>query len=307
MTTIFLFSQSAVALTGGEKPTGPDSMRNVIHWFASDEAGTVIKSCSGTVVQYQYIVTAAHCVTSDAKDSINIRRDMKTVEFYFPILHGGSTYEPHELSPVKVQIEYVFVHPIWEFLIDSLMKDPQYIGRRSIKTFAGNPATPDIAILKLAKPISRNSFDLTQTQPKTEDFVWIAGYGEGKELPYGSGSFLKVSQKPIKQILEESVITLDISTIDPKKFSQFTFGDSGGPVFKQVDSNLVLLGVMSSFTGNLILNEDGSIAAVSTPPPDTWAYYLNGKFESGWTQSVIKGEFTADTDYWSWIKGHIKF
>lgn len=253
--------------------------------------------CSGTLINSQYILTAAHCVDENAD--------------------GGTDYLPSEIKVVFnnnnptnnaagatiITASQIAIHPNW--------------------TGFNNPAiTDDIAILKLSSPapagvpiypLSHESFDFAQT-------IYLAGYGTSGDGVSGAtispNFFIKrtgvnlasahILDDEAPHLAKEGYLfdfdgptaatnsLLDGLTLGNDKEVTLGGGDSGGPAFTWLDANgnsaidqgeLTLFGVNTfgqgagGFSLPLFGSEAGGML-VSTylpfiqsvvPEPSTWA------------------------------------
>ena len=172
-------------------------------------------SCTGTMIARDLLLTAAHCVQPGA--------DYKLVEF------------DDKRQPALRDVARVAIHPQF-----------------NMQTFLGHRATADVALVKLAAPLSISPAVMMSDVPKVVpgDRLTVAGYGvtergNGKTGGTLRAATLAATGKPGN---------LQIRLVDPAGNGATAglgacTGDSGGPVFQDHNGQLLIVGVISWSTG----------------------------------------------------------
>jgi hypothetical protein len=172
-------------------------------------------SCSGVALAPDMVLTAAHCVLPGA--------DYKIVEF------------DAARQPQLRDVARVTAHP-----------------RFDLKTMLAHRATADVALLKLAAPLSRVAPAALEPAPANVapgDALLVAGYGvavrgDGRSGGTVRGARLQVTGRPGSL----QIRLFDPSTRGDKAGLGACTGDSGAPVFRD-GPRPVVVGVVSWSTG----------------------------------------------------------
>lgn len=150
--------------------------------------------CSGVVLAPDIVLTAAHCV--EGMSSLRIGGNTAAAYQRLP---------PPGLSPVIATIS----HPLYK---------------------SGDSGSPDLAILKLAKPLPAGRFMPATINPRDlheGDDLIAAGYGKSSANDTAAGTVLRMVLLRVSSAVRGWVILVrvgeDASGAGP--------GDSGGPVF----------------------------------------------------------------------------
>ncbi|RMZ99736.1 chymotrypsin-like elastase family member 2A, partial [Brachionus plicatilis] len=176
--------------------------------------------CGGSLIASQYVLTAAHCVTSRS--------------FYIK----AGTNNLNEANITTYQISRVTIH----------------------ENYNSRSKENNIALIKLTEEITESSKISTICLPSSTDEkniinqqVYTAGWGYTN--PAGSSSS-KILYQTTMQIYENSTICritpkLHYCAWDPsQKESNVCFGDSGGPLMYSSEGNWYLYGITSFVFAN---------------------------------------------------------
>jgi hypothetical protein len=177
--------------------------------------GTRGNFCTGTAIARDLVLTAAHCVLPN--------NDYKLVEV------------GDDRKPIFKDIVAVARHPQF-----------------NVQAFVAHRATADVALLKLATPLSVNPAPLLQPRARVavgERFV-VHGYGVSAEGEGNSAGRLR--QATLTATGQPG--NLQLRLVDPaggntRSALGACTGDSGAPVYQETSSGLAIIGVMSWSTG----------------------------------------------------------
>jgi secreted trypsin-like serine protease len=186
--------------------------------------------CTGTAIAPDLVLTAAHCITP------------------------GDHYKLVEMGPDR---QPVFMD------VAQVARHPQF----NLKTMLAHHATADVALLKLAAPLSRRPAPLLPSRARVapgEKFV-VHGYGvtvrgEGNSAGRLREATLTATGQPGN---------LQLRLVDPKTGGTreglgACTGDSGSPVYQETPSGLAIYGVMSWSTG---ANNEGGCGGLTGVTP----------------------------------------
>jgi secreted trypsin-like serine protease len=216
-------SHPAGAMVGGATPAGDDIARSLVG--SRGDRGNV---CTGAAIARDLILTAAHCVAP------------------------GATYNvfPARNAPV-LAIKSIQIHPRF---------DPQ--------SFALNRATADVALIKLAATLPERFVPVSLESPATAvavgDRFTIAGFGvtiAGSDNGIGiarAAALVATGQPGSLQIR-----LFDPTTKGDRAGLGACTGDSGGPVLRDVDGRLTVIGVVSWSTGPKLAAGCGGLTGVT--------------------------------------------
>jgi secreted trypsin-like serine protease len=226
LAAFFVLSTPAGAMVGGATPAGDEIAHSLVMVVGSrDNGGSV---CTGAALARDLILTAAHCVAP------------------------GATYSvlPARNAPA-LAIKSIQVHPRY---------DPQ--------SYALNRATADVALIKLAVALSESfvpvSLENSGPAIAVGDRFTIAGFGVTSA---GSGNGIGLA-RAASLVTTGQPGTLQIRLFDPVTKGDrpglgACTGDSGGPVLRDVDGRVVVIGVVSWSTGPKLSVGCGGLTGVT--------------------------------------------
>ncbi|CAM4948052.1 unnamed protein product [Rotaria socialis] len=181
-----------------------------------EQSGT----CGGTLIDENYVLTAAHCISTKDPSLITITAG----------IHNRDLGDVDESSRQKLQVAKIFVHPDWN--ADTVIND--------------------IALLRLAEPANFNEYVqpacLPGPDPKPDSEVVLIGWG-AVETGGGTHHVLKQTQVRVIENCEHFWTDINkekqICVRDPSLNSVVCNGDSGGPLLQEHSGQWVVDGVTS--------------------------------------------------------------
>ena len=238
---ILATTSSAWAIHGG-KDARAGELKSTVALATKNSNGTYKTFCSGTLIDDQTVLTAAHC-----------HGDSQAEEAF--IVFSLDLYAP---NPVALPINGWKVHEKWdESSVEE--KDPRNTHDLALATFAGKvPTSHEPAML-----LEDDSFVKRNTQ------ILVAGYGYKKEsmeqgpggwpeMPSGEGVLRSAKVKVADPAFSQTeVLTTELH-------SGTTSADSGGSAFVRRGPRYCLWGI----TSRGLTGEDGVYTRVS--PFLTW-------------------------------------
>jgi secreted trypsin-like serine protease len=216
----------ADAMVGGATPAGNDIARSLVMVVGSRNNGGSV--CTGAALARDLILTAAHYVAP------------------------GATYSvlPAKNAPA-LAIKSIQVHP-----------------RYDSQSYALNRATADVALIKLAEALPERFVPVPLENPSPAvavgDRFTIAGFGV---TAAGSGNGIGLA-RAASLVATGQPGTLQIRLLDPDAKGDrpglgACTGDSGGPVLRDVDGRLAVIGVVSWSTGPKLAAGCGGLTGVT--------------------------------------------
>lgn len=222
---LLALASPAFALVGGAQPASDIHAQALVMIVGSRG-----NFCTGTAIARDVVLTAAHCVPVGPE--------------YRLLDNSGGT-------PQLKAITRIERHPHFD-----------------IKAFATHRATADVAVLKLADPLPGSVAPVLLGEPAQRiapgDRVVVAGYGvamhgDGRSSGTARSANLAATGKPG---------TLQIRLVDPATRGEASglgacTGDSGAPVFAEIDGRAVVIGVVSWSTGPKLSEGCGGLTGVT--------------------------------------------
>jgi hypothetical protein len=219
----FSLAASAAAMVGRAAPANDTIGRSIV-MIISSRANV----CTGTALARDLVLTAAHCVQPAAS---------------YAILPAKGA------APMPTKT--VSVHPRY---------DPQ--------SFAANRATADVALIKLTSPLPERiapaPLNRADAAVAVGDRFLVVGFGV---TTLGSDAGIGVA-RTAALIATGPPGTLQVRLFDPATKGNrpglgACTGDSGAPVFRNVDGRLVVIGVVSWSTGPKLAAGCGGLTGVT--------------------------------------------
>ena len=184
-------------------------------------------ACGGTLISSNFVLTAAHCVTTTKPTDIQLTAGM----------HQQSSQDEGETRQVRT-VSAIYVHPEYD----------------------SNTMGNDIALLRVDTPFNYDTYVqpacLDDVDPQAGESVIILGWG-AKSLDTGTVDIL---QQAYTTVVDKCwrywgvwVTEKQICVADPQTGDSACKGDSGGPIMTLIHGQYVASGV-ASFTQSCITN-----------------------------------------------------
>jgi secreted trypsin-like serine protease len=167
--------------------------------------------CTGTAIAQNLILTAAHCVPPEER---------------YGVFEAGTSRrgKPNSVGSVER-------HPLFD-----------------IETAFSGRETADVALLKLAEPLTRRitpaPFAAREYFPIGERFI-VAGYGITEQAAGGYGTLRAATLMVVRHTASGALRLADPMTRGEMAGLGACNGDSGGPVMDDSSGRLALVGVVS--------------------------------------------------------------
>jgi secreted trypsin-like serine protease len=206
----------ALAMVGGAAPAGDDIGRSLVMIIGAraDIASSRTNVCSGAALARDLVLTAAHCVAPAATYNVFTAKNAPALA-----------------------IKTIQAHP-----------------RFDAQSYALNRATADVALVKLAAALPERfvpvPLDHAAASVVVGDRFVIAGFGV---TAAGSDNGIGLA-RAAALVATGQPGTLQMRLFDPATKGErpglgACTGDSGGPVLRDVDGRLMVIGVVSWSTG----------------------------------------------------------
>lgn len=190
------------------------------------------RSCTGTLIASDLVLTAGHCVPDKASVKIAVLRDF-----------GMQGTVPEIARKAKISKGLSFLRHDDYDIVEN-------------KEYGTQTAVNDVALIRLAQPIANATIALL---PKAN--TTISAFDSVTLVGYGMSSLADRTIDPSKRqlVLRKADVNPILSGSLPTTFAirgakNTCAGDSGGPAFMRNEKGLVIVGVHSSSNG--CVNED---------------------------------------------------
>ncbi len=203
--------------------------------------------CTGTLIDKDWVLTAAHCMDGATVGSLNIRLDDDNIND----TTGG----------IVVAVAEIHANPMFNF----------------------QDWDNDIALLKLATSVTdREATPISRDPVAFATSVTEVGYGDADNNGGGAGRLRKLVTPTVDCAMaaDPGITNANLLCFNASDGTSSCYGDSGGPAFITVAGKLQVAGITSGGTGNqctegwdLYTSVHGELAFVDqvmlgTPPPN---------------------------------------
>lgn len=226
----------------------------MVYLFINDKDGGGGRECGGTLIDKEWVLTAAHCFLNSDEDKID-----SSLGGYVSVLLNSNTLMSVDNGAKIIQSSSVIIHPNFDpFTLDF-----------------------DIALLKLSQPVVEQPIALLLTDslslPTVNSKVTILGWGATKVSASNkaigfSNTLLKADQLIVSSKFCENaykgsgLITNNMICANGITLTDTTdtcIGDSGGPLVIKQNDHFIQVGV-TSFGGSDVICGEPRIPGVYT-------------------------------------------
>jgi secreted trypsin-like serine protease len=214
--------------------------------------GELTSLCSGSVIGRKIVLTAAHCLASLSTNELFVAHGKKALSSKF-----------YKVS----QFKYFFTDYFKPYTEENLLEG------RDIALLITEEELP-LDIVKIGSPASLSTGNLvlqagygfTSAEENESDTPDISSLGNLFMLDVNR--FLKLSSKAIH--------------VEEKEHHRIAGGDSGGPLFKKIENELILFGILS---------QSGIETTYESLKPSKYtAYYTHPNYYSDWMNCSLSDE-----------------
>ena len=173
--------------------------------------------CTGTLIDKDWVLTAAHCVEGESATALHIRFDDNNIND----TAGGKV----------VAVSAIHAHP----------------------GFNEQAWDNDIAVIKLAQSVTdRTPTPIHRTSLQPGTMVTEVGYGDADNNGGGAGVLRKLTVPTVDcaQAGDPGISNANLLCFNASSGKSSCYGDSGGPAYIKVGTTLEVAGVTSGGTGN---------------------------------------------------------
>lgn len=205
-------SQSDQSIIGGQTaqsadfPTVVDLENGPGNWF-----------CTGTLIDKDWVLTAAHCVAGETATSVKIRFDDNNI---------NDTSGGRVVTVAEIHAHPGFVDTAWD---------------------------NDIALIKLSQSVTdRTVTPVHRPVVAAATMVTEVGYGDSDNNGNGAGILRKLNVPTVDCAManDPEISGANLLCFNASSGKSSCYGDSGGPAFVTVGGSLFVAGVTSGGTGN---------------------------------------------------------
>lgn len=196
----------------------------LVKYYIDGRNATWLQSCTGSVLNSKFILTAAHCVKGSAADELLVHFSLKTV-----------TYDQQRNPLTRVDAE-------------------KYLVTRKVKAISVHPdyqetGSYDLAIIMLEESVPADAIPVKLLPEEYLNSATEQTTFEGQNLPVTLIGFGVIKEKPVTEtdVLRQTTVSSQLLgrfvVTDQTKGSGGCNGDSGGPAFLTFNNVVYQVGV----------------------------------------------------------------